>query len=236
MAKNPFAPLFEDLPEQIPVFPLSGVLLLPGGRLPLNIFEPQYIEMVDDAMRKDKLIGIIQPKTHERKTHQAAEQNQDNDTPDPSALNQIGCLGKIIEYTETTDGRYEIALQGICRFEVVKEVEAESAYRQAQVSWSGFEPDLNSIGCLKLDREKLHTMLENYFEHEGLGCDWEKIEAATDEHLITCLSMICPFSAEEKQALLEAPCCRERGKLFLTVLEIAIKSSDQTFVCSDAKH
>ncbi|MFP4314112.1 MAG: LON peptidase substrate-binding domain-containing protein [Alphaproteobacteria bacterium] len=210
MSKNPYAPDFKNLPVSLPVFPLTGVLLLPGGALPLNIFEQRYLDMVDSAFKADRMIGIIQPKTP----------NYDGMIDKPE-LSTIGCAGKITDFTQTSDGRYLISLNGICRFEVREELNVTTTYRQAKVDWSTYKDDLDSVGCIDLDREKLVPLLQKYFEKEGLECDWSMIEQTSDEKLITCLSMICPFEPQEKQALLEARCCNERASLFMTMLDIA---------------
>lgn len=212
--KNPFAPEFEDLPHIVPVFPLTGVLLLPGGRLPLNIFERRYLDMVDMALAGDRMIGIIQPR-------KAAS---DHEKPELSA---VGCVGKIIEFAETEDGRYIIALSGISRFQCGEELEVTTSFRQIKPDWDGYEKDVQSSGCLDIDRERLHQLLDKYFDQQGMECDWAQIEQAGDARLITCLSMICPFDAQEKQGLLEAPSCAARAKQFMTMLEIAVCGSEE---------
>lgn len=217
--QNPYAARIQDLPDTIAVFPLSGVLLLPGGQLPLNIFEPRYVQMVNDAMSGERLIGMIQPNIMGNTANSAPEKSE------PSALQRIGCAGKITEFSETEDGRYLITLTGISRFTVKEELQKNTPYRQVRADWSGFSDDLASRGCLGLDRNHLHTLLKTYFVKEELECDWQTVEQTSDNKLITCLSMICPFDALEKQALLEAECCRTRGKMFIAMLEMAISNS-----------
>lgn len=207
MQHNPYAPRFEDLPEILPVFPLSGVLLLPFGHLPLNIFEPRYLKMVEDALAGNRMIGMIQPK---------------NGGDAKPTLFDMGCMGKIVDFSETEDGRYLITLCGISRFNVVEEMNVDTPYRQVRPNWSPFAGDMDVAGCLDIDRKKLYGLLESYFEEKGFECEWEMIEQATDGKLITCLSMICPFDAKEKQALLEAPCCKTRSKMFKAMLEMAL--------------
>ena len=193
---------FDRLPAEIPIFPLPGVLLLPRGQLPLNIFEPRYVAMVDTALSSGhRLIGMVQPKEN-------------------GELYRTGCAGRIQSYNETPDGRYEIVLLGVCRFRIEEELAQVSGYRRVHASWNSFENDIEPIGCLDLDRGKLKKLLKNYFHHQGLTCSWDAVDNAPDEKLITSLAMICPFDAKEKQALLEASCCRERGKLFMTLLEM----------------
>jgi uncharacterized protein len=189
--------------------------LLPGGQLPLNIFEPRYLKMIDDALAGNRLIGMIQP-------------NMLNTSENKSgcpALHKIGCAGKITEFNETEDGRYLITLMGISRFEAIEELPVTTPYRQAKAQWENFGEDLKSQSCLGLDRTHLHNLLKNYFAKEALECDWLAIEKTSDNKLITCLSMICPFDALEKQALLEAECCKTRGKMFIAMLEMAVSNA-----------
>ncbi len=214
MEQNPYAPDFDALPESFPVFPLGGVLLLPGGQLPLNIFEKRYIDMVDHAMRHDRIFGMIQP--------QAKPENQDNPRP---LLHKTGCAGKITEFSETADGRYLITLSGVCRFDIIEEIDTEKTFRSIRADWSPYKSDLDGKTCLGLDRNHLHDLLKTYFSKEDLECDWTSVEKTTDNKLITCLSMICPFESRDKQALLEAPCCKTRGELFIAMLEMAVKGT-----------
>ena len=198
------------LPAELPVFPLSGVLLLPRGQLPLNVFEKRYKAMVDDALRADRLIGIIQPR-------------QNGET-----LFNTGCAGKIIGFSETEDGRYEITLKGISRFSVAGELPGiKGGYRRVITDWSAFLGDTDPAVNLDLDRDKLKALLKTYFDLQGMDCDWSAVDGATDDKLITCLSMVCPLNAGEKQALLEAACCKTRGDLFLTLLEMAVRDSSR---------
>lgn len=209
------APTKSALPNVIPVFPLTGVLLLPGGQLPLNIFEPRYLDMVNAALATDRIIGMIQPNL-------TAEINQKS-----PPLHKIGCAGKITEFIETTDGRYLITLTGISRFSVQEELSAATTYRQIKADWSAFSSDINPQTCLGLDREHLHNLLKDYFSKEDLDCDWQTVEQTSDNKLITCLSMICPLEPLEKQALLEAECCKTRGKMFIAMMEMAVNSGNQ---------
>jgi len=208
MEQNPFAPHHNDLPETLPVFPLSGVLLLPFGQLPLNIFEPRYLAMINTALRTHRMIGMIQPK-------------ESNNHP---PLYETGCAGKITEFAETDDGRYLISLTGICRFKIKHELEITEGYRIVKPLWNDFEKDMTRQTCLDMNREKLKNLLINYFEQENMDCDFDKFDNIPDGKLMTCLSMICPFEPREKQALLEQTCCASRAKLFLTMLEMAIQS------------
>lgn len=198
------------LPAELPVFPLSGVLLLPRGQLPLNVFEKRYKAMVDDALQSNRLIGIIQPR-------------QDGET-----LFNTGCAGKIISFTETEDGRYEITLKGVCRFTVAHEQPLNGLlYRRVITDWTTYSRDTDPAAHLNLDRDKLKALLKIYFDMQGMDCDWSAIDGATDEKLITCLSMVCPLNAGEKQALLEAGCCKTRTNLFMTLLEMAVRDGSR---------
>lgn len=200
--------MMNAMPDILPIFPLSGVLLLPHGRLPLNIFEPPFVAMVDDALRSDRLIGMIQPR-------------------ESGALYDVGCAGKIKNFEDTGEGRYHIVLKGVSRFRVKQELPQEKGYRRVVPDWDGFEQDREEVGCLDLERSALKTQLCDYFAINNMACDWELVDDASDEGLITCLSMACPFSPCEKQALLEAKCCRERSELFMTMLDIAVRSGDK---------
>lgn len=214
MEHNPFAASYKTLPENLPIFPLEGVLLMPFGRLPLNIFEPRYMQMVEDALKGDRLIGMIQPK------------NKDE-------LYNVGCVGKIVEFSETEDGRYLITLQGLSRFAVGSELQVETPYRQVRADWSVYKSDIERQKCLGVDRERLCGLLSAYFEKEDMSCDFTKFDDAADGKLITCLAMVCPFEPAEKQALLEKNCCVERAQLFMDMLEIAVRSGSNSQI--DAK-
>lgn len=200
----------DTLPDELPIFPLPGVLLLPRGQLPLNVFEPRYIAMVDDALQSNRLIGIIQPR-------------QTGDT-----LFNTGCAGKIISFHETEDGRYEITLKGMCRFHVAAEKPpAQGGYRRIMADWSSFSRDTESAASLDIDRDKLKALLKSYFFMEGMECNWDAIDGASDDSLITALSMICPLDCGEKQALLEAVCNNSRADLFITLLEMAVRDGSR---------
>ncbi len=200
-----------DLPEVIPVFPLPGALLLPRARLPLHIFEPRYLAMLDDALKtSQRLIGMIQPLETGR------EGQKD--------LHAIGCAGRLVSFTETDDGRYMITLQGISRFRVTSETDGFTPYRRCAVSWSGFEQDMGQAEHdSSFDRDRFFGLLERYFEAEGLKTDWESLGEAEDELLINSLSMLCPFEPEDKQALLEAPSLVTRRETLVTLIEFSLR-------------
>lgn len=206
-----FDPTFERLPDTIPVFPLPEVLLLPRGRLPLNIFEPRYLAMVEDALAADRMIGMIQP----------SPTGVPNGQPD---LYTTGCAGRICRFEETDDGRYLIALSGVCRFTVVEELPLISGYRRVKADWSEFGGDLDPAPQAGLDRGRLLSALKRYFGAHGIKADWEALHEAPDERLITCLSMICPFGASEKQALLEARDLPARTEVLLALIEMGAAS------------
>ncbi|MBS1301827.1 LON peptidase substrate-binding domain-containing protein [Loktanella sp. SALINAS62] len=203
-----------DLPETIPIFPLPGALLLPRGRMPLHIFEPRYLAMVEDAMKSPlRLIGMVQP----------------YDTPGKqSRLHSIGCAGRLNAFNETEDGRYMITLSGISRFRVTREVEGFQPYRRCDVKWDGFERDLGPVERdHDFDRDVFMDMLGRYFDDQGLKTDWDQLGDAEDELLINSLSMLCPFPPEDKQALLEAPSLSTRRETLVTLIEYALRGGSE---------
>jgi hypothetical protein len=196
-----------DLPQVIPVFPLDEVLLLPHGQLPLNIFEPRYLNMVDDAMAAERVIGMIQTLP-----------GGDRERP---SLAAIGCLGRITRFTETSDGRYLITLTGLCRFSVRTELSAPTPYRQIRVDYMRFDADLKASGDDDgFDRMLLLRALRAYLERRSLEVDWEAAKTAPGEALINSLAMLLPFDAAEKQALLEAMTLSERREALIALMEI----------------
>jgi uncharacterized protein len=206
-----------DLPEVIPVFPLPGALLLPRGQMPLNIFEPRYLAMVDDALRDGhRLIGMIQP--------DAAHADPDHDTP---PLFKIGCVGRITELAESGDGRYLIELTGIARFRVEEELRVKTAYRQCRVTYAPFADDFVARkGENEVDREAVLTALRDFLDANNLNADWEGIEKAPNEALVNALSMMSPYGAAEKQALLEAPDLKTRAEILVAITEIELAKKD----------
>ncbi len=208
MERNPFAPDFNDLPATLPVFPLRSAFLLPTGQLPLNIFEPRYLQMVDDALKGSRMIGMIQPA----------------DDADVPSLVKTGCAGKIIEFSQTSDGRYLITLAGAFRFNIMQEMDTPKPYRMVQADWGPYANDQKAHRWLDLNRDHLKDLLRQYFSNEGMDCDWSAVDDSPDGKLITCLSMVCPFEAKDRQALLEAPCCKTRAALFMGMLEMAVKT------------
>ncbi|WP_135503588.1 LON peptidase substrate-binding domain-containing protein [Roseovarius aestuariivivens] len=203
-----------DLPETIPIFPLPGALLLPRSRLPLHLFEPRYLAMLEDALKTThRLIGMIQP-------------NPGKDRSD-GTLHAIGCAGRVTQFSETEDGRYMITLAGVSRFRFVSEVEGFTPYRRAKVSWDGFERDLGPTDEDRgFDRARFMTLLERYFDARDLRTDWESLTEADDELLINSLSMLLGFEPEDKQALLEAPCLSTRRETLVTLIEYDLRGGD----------
>jgi Lon protease-like protein len=207
-----------ELPEIIPVFPLPGALLLPRGQIPLNIFEPRYLAMVDDALRDGhRLIGMIQPDP----AHPG--------TPDKPALYRIGCVGRITQLAESGDGRYLIELTGVARFRVEEELKVTTAYRQCRVTYAPFSDDfIARKGEELVNREALLVALRDFLKANDLKADWEGIEQAPNEALVNALSMMSPYGAPEKQALLEARNLKHRAEILIAVteIELAKKSSE----------
>lgn len=205
-----------NLPASIPIFPLTGALVLPRARLPLNIFEPRYLQMIDDALKTDhRLIGMIQAR------------EAPDDIGDPP-LHQIGCAGRITSFTETDDGRYLISLKGICRYTVLESGTGFKPYVKADVDWGDFERDLgDEESDDSFDRQAFLQMLEVYFEVKELQTDWNSLKDASEEMLINSLSMMCPFNPEERQVLLEAPTLKARRKTVATLIEFALRSPNE---------
>jgi Lon protease-like protein len=199
-----------DLPQKIPVFPLSGALLLPRAELPLNIFEPRYLAMVDHALSGDRLIGIIQP---------AAGHESDPMPP----LMQVGCVGRIVSYTETADERMLITLAGICRFQVVSELKAVTPYRQVSVNFHPFAIDLASeVGASEVNRPALLKAFRDYLTANNMKANWNEVDHAPTDILVNTLSLLAPYEPQEKQALLEAPDLKTRAEVLVALTEVAL--------------
>lgn len=207
-----------DLPATVPLFPLCGALLLPRGQLPLNIFEPRYLAMINDAMAGDRIIGMIQP---------------DPDVPEAPAqlespmgkpgLCAIGCAGRVTSFTETGDGRILITLTGISRFRIIKELESTVPYRIAQIDASAYPDDFSvGAGQTDVDRDRLLDVFRCYLEAHNLDADWESIETSSNEALVNALAMISPYGPKEKQAMLEAPDLSARNEILIALTEMAL--------------
>jgi len=206
-----------DLPATIPVFPLPGALLLPRGQMPLNIFEPRYLAMIDDALRDGhRLIGMIQP--------DPAHSSQTRGGPaDKPPLYKTGCVGRITQLAESGDGRYLIELTGVARFRVEEELAVKTAYRQARVTFASFADDFVARkGEAAVDRKAVLRALADFMQANNLKADWEDIEKAPNEALVNALSMMSPYGPAEKQALLEAPDLKTRAELLVAITEIEL--------------
>jgi uncharacterized protein len=196
--------------ETLPIFPLPGVLLLPRGQLPLNIFEPRYLAMTRDALAGDRLIGMVQPSD----PHQPLSGNP--------PVYPTGCAGRITSFSETEDGRFLIALTGLCRFRIGEELPLEKGYRRVVPRWDEFARDLRSDRSQGFDRERLIRGLRAYFERHQIKAEWDAIGSVPGERLVTQIAMVCPFEPSEKQALLEAPDLEARAQLLTAIVEMAV--------------
>ena len=205
----------DALPESLPLFPLSGALLLPHGHLPLNIFEPRYLSMTEDALSSGRLIGMIQP-----------EKSYTNPTSDDEVLYPVGCCGQIVSFEETESGNLFIALRGLCRFKLSKELDNKKGYRRSMVDYAPYVDDLREDTGKINDRPRLLNAVKQFFTLKNIDVDWEAIKTAADETLVTSLAMICPFEAREKQALLEVKNMTERCNLLTSLVEMALHSSN----------
>jgi Lon protease-like protein len=206
----------QDLPRQIPIFPLAGALLLPRTQLPLNIFEPRYLAMVDDALSGDRIIGMMQPLAD------AAPEEADR-----QAIYGIGCAGRITSYIEVDDGRMLITLAGLARFRVIREVAVSTPYRQVEADYSSFADDLKlGHGEEIVDRKQVLSAFRAYLDANGMKTDWSEVRAASNELLVNSLSSIAPFAVAEKQALLEAPSLGARAELLIALTEMSLNRPD----------
>ncbi len=204
-----------DLPQDIPIFPLPGALLLPSGQMPLNIFEPRYIDMVDDAMASDRIVGMIQPTF--------GSTFEDLNPP----LCDVGCIGRIVQFAESGDGRYLITLSGITRFHVVEELAGEKSYRRCRMSLDAFS-DLSEPlnGEDDVDRDALLKTFRAYLTANNLEADWESVNQASNAGLVTALSMMSPWGPREKQALLECADHATRADTLIAITEMALAEAN----------
>lgn len=216
-AGNAHYRLDSDLPTTLAVFPLTGALLLPGGRMPLNIFEPRYLQMIDNAMAGSRLIGMIQPSL------------DGTLRPDGEpSLCPVGCIGRITSLSETGDGRYLISLQGVCRFRVAQELMVKTPFRQCKIT--SFAADLaeDKAGA-EVDRPALLRAFRTYLQANELEADWESVSRADNAILVNALSMMAPYGAAEKQALLEAPDLKTRAETLIAITEMALARENDEF-------
>jgi len=203
----------EDLPDTLPIFPLEGVLLLPRGHLPLNIFEPRYLLMIDDAFKSgQRLIGVVQALGSEKSRK--------------PRLADVGCVGRITQLAETGDGRYVLTLSGITRFQIVQELRATTLYRRCRVEYARYTDDFQPDKGENVDRGALTQTLASYLDANNLEADWKEIQQASTEELVNALAMMSPWGAAEKQALLEAPTLKIRADLLVALAEMSVARED----------
>jgi hypothetical protein len=203
----------------VPVFPLAGVILLPRSTLPLNVFEPRYLEMVDDALAGNRIICVIQP--------EGASTDDESPLGKAVPLRKIGSFGRITAYSESDDGRYLITLTGITRLEITDEISSDKPYRVCQVDANRFAADLDrGEGEAEVDRERLLAVLQSYLQAHDLAADWDSIARSSNELLVNTLSVISPYGPEEKQALLEAPDLKARAEVLVALAEMDLASPD----------
>ena len=201
-----------DLPTTLPLFPLSGALLLPRTDLPLNIFEPRYVEMLETAMEGNRLVGLIQP-----------EPQQGQDIP---KLMRTGCAGRITSYSETVDGRLIITLTGVCRFVLMSEAEVNTPYRQGVVDYTPYEIDLVSgAGVASVDRAQVLDAFRQFLDSNNMTTNWDDVNSVNTEVLVNTLSLLAPYTPRDKQALLEAPDLKTRSEVLIALTELALKKS-----------
>lgn len=209
---SPFLPRFVDLPGEIPVFPLAGAIVMPGIQLPLNIFEPRYLNLVQDALGTDHLIGMIQPLTGQEEV-------------ELPLLHKIGCAGRITSYSETNDGRIVIVLTGVCRFELQRELEERHGYRRVQAGWDRFAQDFLTEQEGIVNRERFLASLRNYVRPRGVEIPWDDLKAMADLDLVNLLTAHLPLAPEDKQALIETNTLTARAELMRGLMDMASASS-----------
>jgi Lon protease-like protein len=217
MSDNPFELNFEDLPAELPLFPLNGVLLLPRGRLPLNVFEPRYLNMVEHALGRQRLIGIVQPMVDGQPGLSA---------PDGTSLYRAGCAGRITSFQESTGGQIQLTLRGVCRFNIIDELPLMGGFRRAHTDFTSYKTDLSAEDGTPIERQRLLSDLRAYFEMENIEADWDTIKQTPDDRLVTTLAMVCPFEPHEKQALLESADLAHRCKLIIGLIESALRRDE----------
>ena len=233
MASGIFDPELHQLPMRIPIFPLPSALLLPGGQLPLNIFEPRYLAMVMYALATPtRLIGMVQPLDHYAGDNLANDNLANDELADDPGLFETGCAGRLSFFQESDDGRFVIALNGVCRFHRLRQELDPNGFLVADVDWQPFANDLR-VDVSALDRDPLIKVMKRYFDMKGFETDWTQIETSDNHQLLATLSMICPFEVAEKQALLEADSMGKRADLLIAMMEMGLH--DETGG-NDARH
>ncbi len=213
------------LPEVVPVFPLPGVVLLPHGYLPLNIFEPRYVNLVEDALGAGRLMAMVQP----------TDEGPDP-VPDGAEVFTTGCVGRIVSFMETGKGGYMVNLLGLSRFEIAAELKPANGYRRVRARYEAYVNDLQENPESLDDRNRLLHVMTDYFEATEIGGDWQELEEAPDSVLVTSLAMICPFEAREKQALLECAGLQERGQLLIALMEMAALDKGEGLPTGGVRH
>lgn len=203
-----------DIPETVAVFALSGALLLPGGQMPLNIFEPRYLAMIDHALATNRLIGMVQPALDGSESGKEA------------GLCNVGCLGRISSFSETGDGRYHITLAGVCRYRIVEEASVKTPWRQAHIA--PFLNDLETPNGKDVDRDSLLKAFKSFLEANSMDADWESVNRADNVMLVNALSMMSPYGPAEKQALLEAADLKARAETLVALTEIMLARNGDT--------
>lgn len=209
---SPFLPRFVDLPAELPIFPLPGAVAMPGIQLPLNIFEPRYLNMVQDALGTDHLIGMIQPLTGQEEV-------------EVPVLHKVGCAGRITSYSETNDGRIVIVLTGVCRFEMLGELEERHGYRRVRACWDRFAQDFLTEQEGIVNRDRFLTSLRHYVRPRGVEIPWDDLKAMADLDLVNLLTAHLPLAPEDKQALIETNTLRDRAELMRGLMDMASASS-----------
>jgi Lon protease-like protein len=212
-----FHPAFEDLPSELPIFPLQGALLVPWGKLPLNIFEPRYLNMIDDCLGKGRMIGMIQPRKAYRHPGEA-----------PVPLHRVGCAGRVSSFSESSDGRLLITLTGVIRFTVQQERAPRRGYRVITPTWEPYAQDLDVPGPLTIDIKALLTAMAGYISQNDLPMNLRLLQELKAPDLINSLAMLCPFGVQEKQALIEAQTLQDRADTLFALLQMATYSDGDT--------
>jgi uncharacterized protein len=199
---------FDEISRTIALFPLGGALLLPRGQMPLNIFEPRYLDMVREAMNETHLIGMVQPL-------------DPTSTELEPEIYRTGCVGRIDAFKETQNGTMLITLTGLCRFQVIEELPMTQPYRRALVSYAKYRRDMDVVESAGFKRQELFAALQGYLDMKELDTDWKSLEKISDESLVSSLAMMCPFEPSEKQALLEADTLAQRGDILTMLMQFA---------------
>jgi hypothetical protein len=221
--RSPTQTRYEDLPQDLAIFPLSGALLLPWGRLPLNIFEPRYLNMVLDAMANGRMFGMIQPdQTKLSRTREVAADTNIITLQSEPPVYSVGCAGRIVSYEETDDGRILVSLKGLIRFRIAEELPGQKGYRRVKPRYDEFKADMDDAPKIDLDRDTLMDRLKPYLDAQGMKVNIDVIKNLSDTTLVTSLCMICPFDPREKQALLESPTLQHRAETLMTLLQMGV--------------